>query len=182
MKYAEAYITPTYPIIISELKKRQFSTKKDNPAQIYCKIHMTALKLISTDYKKGEYRMLGVKVKNVTFNKEYTLEELYDAIKDYPFSAGEPSLTKHGMATIITFPPLDRQNQVWVMKVGFKERSAKFSVQKGEQAGVGKMAGNMVLNELTGGIFGLFGAVGKNVKNCEQLVEATAKELSNMSL
>ena len=44
------------------------------------------------------------------------------------------------------------------------------------------MAGNMVLNELTGGIFGLFGAVGKNVKNCEQLVEATAKELSNMSL
>ena len=126
--------------------------------------------------------MLGIKVKNVTFNKEYSIEELYETIKNRSFSAGEPSLTKHGMATIITFPPLNRQNQVWIMKVGFKEQSAKFSVQKGEQAGVGNMAGNMVLNELTGGIFGLFGAVGKNVKNCEQLVEATAKELSNMSL
>ena len=126
--------------------------------------------------------MLGVKVKNVTFSKEYSEAELYEAIKNHPFSAGEPSLTKHGMATIITFPALDRQNQVWIMKAGFKERSAKFSVQKGEQAGVGKMAGNMVLNELTGGLFGMFSVVGKNVKKCEQLVEDTAKELTAMNL
>ena len=126
--------------------------------------------------------MLGIKVKNITFNNEYSVEDLYEAIKNHPFSAGEPSLTKHGMATIITFPPLDRQNQVWIMKIGFKERSAKFSVQKGEQAGISKMAGNMVLNELTSGIFGMFGAVGKTVKKCEQLVEATAKELAAMNL
>ena len=127
--------------------------------------------------------MLGIKVKNVTFNKEYSIEELYETIKNRSFSAGEPSLTKHGMATIITFPPLNRQNQVWIMKVGFKEQSANFSVQKGEQAGVGNMAGNMVLNELTGGLFGLFGgATGKIVKKCEQLVEATAKELEAMNL
>lgn len=126
--------------------------------------------------------MLGIKVKNLTFSKEYSLEELYEAIKNHPFSAGEPSLTKHGMATIITFPPLNRQNQVRIMKVGLKERSAKFSVQKGEQAGVGKMAGNMALNELTGGIFGLFSVAGKTVKKCEQLVEATAKELAAMNL
>lgn len=126
--------------------------------------------------------MLGIKVKNVTFNKEYSLEELYEAIKDHQFSAGKPSLTEHGMATIITFPPLNRQNQVWIMKVGLKERSAKFSVQKGQQAGVGNMAGNMVLNELTGGIFGMFGVAGKTVKKCEQLVEDTAKELQAMNL
>ena len=127
--------------------------------------------------------MLGVKVKNVTFSKEYSEAELYEAIKNHPFSAGEPSLTKHGMATIITFPALDRQNQVWIKKAGFKERSAKFSVQKSsQQAGVGNMAGNMVLNELTGGLFGLFSAVGKNVKKCEQLVEDTAKELTAMNL
>jgi len=126
--------------------------------------------------------MLGIKVKNITFSKEYSLEELYEAIKDHQFSAGEPSLTKHGMATIITFPALDSQNQVHVMKVGFKERSAKFSVQKGERAGVGNMAGNMVLNELTGGLFGMFGVAGKTVKKCEQLVEDTAKELQAMNL
>ena len=126
--------------------------------------------------------MLGVKIKNVKCKNEYTLEEFYDAIKDQRFSAGIPSLTKHGMATVITFPPLDRQNQVWIMKVGLKERSSKFSVQKCEQAGIGNAAGNMAINELTGGIFGLFGAVGKNFKKCEQLVEATANELETMNL
>lgn len=126
--------------------------------------------------------MLGVKVKNVKCKNEYTLEEFYDAIKGQRFSAGTPSLTKHGMSTVITFPPLDRQNQVWIMKTGLKERSSKFSVQKCEQAGVGNMAGNMALNELTGGLFGFFSVVGKNVKKCEQLVEATATELEAMNL
>lgn len=126
--------------------------------------------------------MLGIKVKNVTFSKEYSLEELYEAIKNHPFSAGEPSLTKHGMATIITFPPLDRQNQVWIMKTGLKERSAKFSIQKGQQAGMDKAVGNMALDEVTGGIFGMFSVFGGTVKKCEQLVEATAKELAAMNL
>jgi len=126
--------------------------------------------------------MLGVKVKNIKFKNEYTLEELYNAIKDRSFSAGTPSLTKHGMNVVITFPPLDRQNQVWIMKVGLKERSSKFSIQKGEQAGLGNTAGNMAINELTGGIFGIFSCFGKNVKKCEQLVEATAKELETMNL
>ena len=53
--------------------------------------------------------MLGIKVKNVTFSKEYSEAELYEAIKDHPFTAGKPELAKHGMATIIVFPPLDRQ-------------------------------------------------------------------------
>lgn len=126
--------------------------------------------------------MFGVKVKNVTFSKEYSVEELYEAIKNHSFSAGEPSLTKHGMGTIITFPPLNRQNQVWILKVGFKERSAKFSVQKGQQAGMGKAVGNMALDELTGGIFGMFSVFGKTVKKCEQFVEDTAKELTAMNL
>ena len=126
--------------------------------------------------------MLGVKVKNVKCKNEYTLEEFYDAIKGQRFSAGTPSLTKHGMNVVITFPPLDRQNQVWIMKVGLKERSSKFSIQKGEQAGLGNVAGNMAINELTGGIFGIFSCFGKNVKKCEQLVEATAKELETMNL
>lgn len=126
--------------------------------------------------------MLGVKIKNVKFKKEYTSEDLYNAIRDQRFSAGTPSLTKHGMNVVITFPPLDRQNQVWVIKTGLKERSSKFSVQKCEQAGLGNAATNMAINELTGGIFGIFSGFGKNVKKCEQLVETTAKELETMDL
>ena len=30
--------------------------------------------------------MLGIKVKNVTFSKEYSEAELYEAIKDHPFT------------------------------------------------------------------------------------------------
>ena len=86
------------------------------------------------------------------------------------------------MATIITFPPLDRQNQVWIMKTGLKERSAKFSIQKGQQAGMDKAVGNIALDEVTGGIFGMFSVFGGTVKKCEQLVEATAKELAAMNL
>ncbi len=127
--------------------------------------------------------MLGVKVKNVKFNNEYSIKELYEKMKNEKFSAGIPSISKHGAAEIITFPPLDSQNQVWVMKIGFGEKSSKYSVQKSSQAaGVGTMAGNMVLNEVTGGIFGMFGVFGKKVKQCEQLVEATASELEALNL
>ncbi len=126
--------------------------------------------------------MLGVKVKNVKFKNEYSIQELYDKIKSEKFSAGIPSITKHGAAEIITFPPLDRQNQVWVMKAGFGEKSSKYSVQKAQEAGVGKMAGNMVIDELTGGVFGMFGVFGSKVKQCEKLVEATAGELEALNL
>lgn len=110
------------------------------------------------------------------------MEEFYNVIKNQKFSAGTPSLTKHGIGMVITFPPLDRQNQVWIMKAGLKERSSKFSVQKCEQAGLGNAVGNMAISELTGGFFRIFGSFGKNVKKCEQLVEATAKELETMKL
>ena len=126
--------------------------------------------------------MLGVKVKNVKFKNEYSIQELYEKIKNEKFSAGTPSITKHGLAEIITFPPLNRQNQVWIMKVGFGEKSNKYSVQKSEAAGVGKMAGNMAIDEVTGGLFNMFGLFGKKRKQCEKLGEATAGELEALNL
>lgn len=126
--------------------------------------------------------MLGVKIKNVKFKNEYSIQELYEKMKDEKFSAGTPSISKHGAAEIITFPPLNRQNQVWVMKVGFGERSSKYSVQKAQEAGVGKAVGNMVADDLTGGLFNMFGVFGKKTKQCEKLVEATAAELEALNL
>ena len=50
---------------------------------------------------------LGVKFKTVKTANAYTLEELFEAIKDKQFSAGQPSITKHGLTYMITFPALD---------------------------------------------------------------------------
>lgn len=128
--------------------------------------------------------MLGVKVKTVKTKNEYTIEEFYDAIKDHSFSAGAPVLTKHGLATIITFPPLDRHNQVWIMPVvGFKKNSTnKFQVSKNDVAGAGNAAVNMALGDLTGGLTNLRGMVGKNTKSAEKLVDLTVQELDALQL
>ena len=78
----------------------------------------------------------GIKTKNIKTQNSYTIESFFDAIKDKEFTAGTPSLTKHGMATVITFPALDSQNQVWIMKSGFGKETQKFSIQKSTQAGM----------------------------------------------
>lgn len=112
----------------------------------------------------------GVKTKNIKTKNSYTIESFFDAIKDKEFTAGTPSLTKHGMATVITFPALDNQNQVWIMKSGFGKETQKFSIQKSTQ------------DSITGGLFSVGGMISENTKKCEKLVDATAKELSEMNL
>lgn len=124
--------------------------------------------------------MFGIKVRKVKTSQEYTIEELFDAIKDNKFSAGTPALTKHGFATIITFPPLDRKNQVWIMPI--KKKGNSFSIQKNEAAGMGNMAGNMALSTLTGGLSDFSGFAGNKNKAAEKLVDLTADELQEMNL
>lgn len=124
----------------------------------------------------------GVKVKNIKTKNTYSIESLYEAIKDKNFSAGVPSLTKHGMATVITFPALDSQNQVWIMKSGFGKETQKFSIQKSNEADLNNAAKNAAIDSVTGGLFSVGGMIGENTKKCEKLVDATAKELSEMNL
>ena len=124
----------------------------------------------------------GVKIKNIKTKNPYTIESFFDAIKDKEFTAGTPSLTKHGGATIITFPALDSQNQVWIMKSGFGKETQKFSIQKSNEAGLDKVAKNAAIDSLTGGLFSLGGMVSENTKKCEKLVDTTATEISEMNL
>ena len=128
--------------------------------------------------------MLGVKVKRIQTKNSYTIEQLYDAIKDEKFSAGTPSLTKHGFSTIITFPPLDRHNQVWIIPVtGFKSSSTnKFQVQKSEIAGAGNTAVNMALSDVTDGMTNFIGMIGKHTKTAEKMVDQTVDELNALDL
>ena len=118
----------------------------------------------------------GVKTKNIKTKNSYTIESFFDAIKDKEFTAGTPSLTKHGMATVITFPALDSQNQVWIMKSGFGKETQKFSIQKSTQAGMDNVAKNAALDSITGGLFSVGGMISENTKKCEKLVDATANE------
>lgn len=61
-------------------------------------------------------------------------------------------------------------------------KGTKFSVQKSQAAGMGKLAGNLALDEVTNGVFGLGAMIGGKAKECERLVEATAKELDDLGL
>ena len=125
----------------------------------------------------------GVKIKSFKTKNEYTLEELYEAIKDKEFSAGKPELTKNGLAYIITFPPIDNNNQIWLMPGQMKKGPfTKWSVQKQRLAGVGNMVGNMVLDDLSGGWNNASSFMGKKAKNTEQLIDITVDELNALGL
>ena len=124
----------------------------------------------------------GVKLKQIQTRHAYSIESFYEAIRAKMFTAGKPSLTKRGLAEIVTFPALDRRNQVQILPVGLQQETRKFQIQKAEAAGVETIAGNMALDQLTGGIFGVGQFLGKNAKRCEELVEITAKELNMIHL
>lgn len=124
----------------------------------------------------------GVKVKTIKTTQSYTLESFYEAIKDKPFSAGVPSLVKHGLATIIAFPALDSQNQVQIILGTMSKQSQKFMIQKAQQAGLGNLVGNSVMNSVTKGVFGWGSMVGSTAKRCEELVELTCNELNALNL
>lgn len=127
----------------------------------------------------GFGEMMGVKIVKLNLKGNFaTLEELYEAIKDIKFEAGQASIVKHGFANVIVFPELDRNNQVWI--TGAK---GKFQIQRSaEVAGVGNMVKNAVLDELTDGLTSLTGAFGNKKKRCMELVEITAKEIENAGI
>jgi hypothetical protein len=125
----------------------------------------------------------GVKIKSFKTNNAYMIEELYEAIKDKEFTAGPPSLTKHGLAYITPFPPLDDNNQVWVMPGQMKKGPfTKWSVQKQRIAGVSNMVANMIVDDLTGGANNASSFIGKKAKDTEKLVDITTEELEALGL
>ena len=127
---------------------------------------------------------LGVKTKTFQTSGSYTLEELYEKIKDVDFSAGKPDCQKYGPAFIITFPALDRQNQVQIISnaIGKNKQSQKFTIQKAEELGLGKSLMNDAISALTGGLFNLGGMVTNNAKRCEELVDETYEQLAALNL
>ena len=115
---------------------------------------------------------LGFKLKTVKTSQSFANEkELFDRIKDEAFTAGKPELVKNGFADVIVFPPLDRQNQVWVMVQG----KNKILIQKNQMMGVGDQLVNAAFDTVTHGIFSIGSVFGGNVK--ESNITATPSSL-----
>ena len=121
----------------------------------------------------------GFKLKTVKTKESFeNYQQLFDRIKDVDFTAGKPELVKNGFADVIVFPPLDRQNQIWVMLQG----KNKIIIQKNQVVGVADQAINAAFDAVTGGLFSVGSIMGKNAKKIEKLVEATASELEALDL
>lgn len=127
----------------------------------------------------GMMDMLGVRNETLTFIRDIpTIEELYGYIKDVPFEAGKPELVKNGLAMIIVFPEIDRNNQIQIM--GSKN---KYTVVRSVQpAGLGNMAKSMALDKLTNGWSSMSGGLGKRKKLCLELVTKTADTIRKLNL
>ena len=121
----------------------------------------------------------GFKLKTVKTKESFeNYQQLFDRIKDVDFTAGKPELVKNGFADVIVFPPLDRQNQIWVMLQG----KNKIIIQKNQVVGVADQAINAAFDAVTGGLFSVGSIMGKNSKKIEKLVEATASEIEALNL
>lgn len=125
----------------------------------------------------------GLKIKKVETQNSYSIESLYEAIKDHEFTPGKPELVSQLAAKIIAFPAVDRQNQVQITQgwIGTGE-GKKWTILKAEAAGLDNMAKNLVIDKLTNGWGSLGSLGGKNSKLCEQQVDAVVSEFNALGL
>lgn len=124
--------------------------------------------------------MFGTKVSRLQTRNRYTIEELFDAIKEARFTAGKPRLTHQGFSQFIVFPALDFDNQVRVYNAAIISPSNKFFVQRDEQ--VGSLLDDETAESLLGGWDNPRGSAVSNAELCEQLAETTCRELGEMGL
>ena len=112
----------------------------------------------------GGLMAFGIKQVKVTTSKNYSMESLYEAIKDHEFTPGKPELVSQGFAKIIAFPAIDKNNQCQITQGWFKGAEGnKFTVMRNEEAGVGKLGG-------------------KNNQLAQQQVDEVVEELNKMGL
>lgn len=126
----------------------------------------------------------GIQIKHIELNKEYTYDTLFEAMKQKTdWTAGEVQLVKHGFADVIVFPPIDRQNQVWVQLMSTKPCKKVQVYSSHEIAGdFGNMAKNALLDAVTDGWSSMGSMFGKKAKQNEEFVKATIKEIQDLGL
>lgn len=123
--------------------------------------------------------MFGVTLIQIKPRNTYTIEELFEKIKNVPFEAGQPQLLRYAMAQAICFPEQDRNNQVQISV----DKKGRINVMRSPQPmALEKVAKNLALDQLTGGLSGMSMLGGKKKKLCEQLTKRTAEQLKELDL
>lgn len=126
----------------------------------------------------GKDKIMGMMGTRLKLSKEYTIEELYELIKDIEFEPGHPSMANYGPTKWIVFPQLNRYNQVVIG--GSK---GKFYVQRTVQPiSVSGAVSNAAISSLTKGWSGLSGVFGKTKRKCEKLAESVGRQINEMNL
>ena len=129
----------------------------------------------------GIGELFGVKSAKLVLKGDYpTIEDLYEKIKDEPFEAGTPFVVTRGVAPVIAFPQLDRNNQVQLLKgFGSNNYSLWLTVTP---AGIENIVINEALEKVTFGFSGLSAVFGRTKKRCMELVVITGDHINGMGL
>ncbi len=122
---------------------------------------------------------MGVKMVKLDLKGNYPkIDDLFEKIKDVEFEAGKPELVKDGLAWVIAFPQIDRNNQVQILG-----NKGKYTVMRNTQpAGAGKFVKNMALDQLTGGLTSMSAVLGDSKKRCMELVTKTADTINGLGI
>ena len=127
--------------------------------------------------------MFGLTFKTLDTSREYTLEELYDTIKDLEFDAGKPEFYELGLVQIIIFPPLDRYNQVHIVPAQIRKPPySRFTISKKNEVGIKNKIENKIMAKGTRGVSSLFSFVGRNVRKAEKQVVNVYEVLEGLKL
>ena len=124
-------------------------------------------------------------IAHFTTKKPYTIEELYDLIKDHTFSAGKPTLAQQASYHVIAFPAIDEFNQVTIVPSGIQSSNyyQKWAVIKNShKAGIGNAIKNQFLDDVSFGVTGMFSFFGKNANKGYEDVEKIAQEMQALDL
>ena len=121
----------------------------------------------------------GFKVRKTDTTESYSIEALYEKIKDHTFTAGKPELSRHGQNFVITFPPLDSSHQIWITQAQLgRGPYHSWQIYVNEQVITDGNAAPVTSNLMTR----LSCLFKRNGKKAEALIETTARELAALGL
>ena len=114
----------------------------------------------------------------LVLSKRYSIEELYELVRDADLAAGRASLMTQGPTRWIVFPPLDRQNQVVI-----GGQNGIFYVQRSAQPlAFASGPGKKWLHSFSAFLPRCSGCSDRARKRCEQTAAAVGRQINEMDL
>ena len=115
----------------------------------------------------------------------YTIQELYEIIKNYKFSAGVPEMGRHILYDVIVFPKIDDFNQIWIGSsgMGVNGRHNKWYVLKASHEGnIGSFVKYDIISDVAPITTGILSFVGSKPRDAYVLVDRVLVEIQSLNL